>query len=105
MPLTNSNMSESHGFRKPHRPVPGQSRHFDISPRTSALSRSADIADRVRQVVTAVSAAYAGGSISYLCNFGRDLISSLRLHEEPPNKSMVRAGRHFGFGSTVDFKP
>src|SRR5258705_9395733 len=28
----------------------GQSRHFDSAPRTSALLRSADIADRVRQV-------------------------------------------------------
>jgi hypothetical protein len=27
-----------------------QSRHFDSTPRTSALPRSADIADRVRQV-------------------------------------------------------
>src|SRR2546430_2208191 len=31
-------------------PVAGQSRHFDSAPRTSALLRSADIADRVRQV-------------------------------------------------------
>jgi hypothetical protein len=30
--------------------VQGQSRHFDSAPRTSALPRSADIADRVRQV-------------------------------------------------------
>jgi hypothetical protein len=30
--------------------VQGQSRHFDGAPRTSALPRSADIADRVRQV-------------------------------------------------------
>jgi len=30
--------------------VPGQSRHFDSAPRTSALTRSADIADRARQV-------------------------------------------------------
>jgi hypothetical protein len=30
--------------------VQGQSRHFDSAPRTSALLRSADIADRVRQV-------------------------------------------------------
>src|ERR1700732_4643056 len=30
--------------------VVGQSRHFDSAPRTSALLRSADIADRVRQV-------------------------------------------------------
>ena len=30
--------------------VPGQSRHFDSAPRTSALPRSTDIADRVRQV-------------------------------------------------------
>jgi hypothetical protein len=28
----------------------GLSRHFDSAPRTSALPRSADIADRVRQV-------------------------------------------------------
>jgi len=28
----------------------GQSRHFDSAPRTSALPRSADIADQVRQV-------------------------------------------------------
>jgi hypothetical protein len=30
--------------------VVGHSRHFDSAPRTSALLRSADIADRVRQV-------------------------------------------------------
>jgi hypothetical protein len=30
--------------------VPGQSRHFDCALRTSALPRSADIADQVRQV-------------------------------------------------------
>jgi hypothetical protein len=32
------------------RPLMGQPRHFDSAPRTSALLRSADIADRVRQV-------------------------------------------------------
>jgi hypothetical protein len=36
-------------YKASARSAPGQSRHFESAPRTSALPRSADIADRVRQ--------------------------------------------------------
>ena len=38
------------GVRKTYPHGLGQSRHFDSAPRSSALPRSTDIADRVRQV-------------------------------------------------------
>ena len=48
----------------------GQSRHFDSAPRTSALPRSADIADWVRQVrevpIADSCTAATGGSIDHL---------------------------------------
>jgi hypothetical protein len=51
----------------------GQSRHFDSAPQTSALPRSADITDRVRQVRKVPTSEVGRASQSRLCRYCRSI--------------------------------
>jgi hypothetical protein len=74
--------------------VMGQSRHFDCALRTSALPRSADIADQVRQVRKVpilLRKSFWGGErkfleplMRFMRGNVRDHIVSSKIDHEPP---------------------